>query len=76
MPQKRTLLGFQLYEPTTGNVQGDTEGRHPQLVTDYPSFAIFAPHLAARLAIQAGPAYLLQPIFDGDIEKPLIVEAI
>ncbi|MCC2107976.1 MAG: hypothetical protein KDJ40_10610 [Hyphomicrobiales bacterium] len=76
MPQKRTLLGFQLCDQTIGNVQGDTEGRHPPVVTNYPSFAIFAPHLAERLAIQAGPEYLLQPIFDGDVEEPLIVEAV
>lgn len=70
------LLGFQLNNAAGSNIQGADESGLPALATEYPSFAIFAPPLAAEVVSRVGPGYLLQPIFEGDVENPLIVEAI
>ena len=70
------LLGFQISSADGANIQGHDAPGLPPLATEYPSFAIFAPELASTVAVQIGPGYLLQPIFKGDVEDPLMVTAI
>jgi len=70
------LLGFQISDAAGNNIQGDDGVHLPQLATEYPSFAIFAPSLAAAIVARVGPGYLLQPIFEDEVENPLIVTAI
>lgn len=61
------LLGFQLANKSGENIQGDDDDP-----TSLASFEIMSPTVAVKVIADL-PGFLLQPIFEGDLEEPSII---
>jgi len=68
----RGLLGFQITDATGTNIQGDDNDP-----IGLASFEVMSPlsAIAVMAGLPADHSYLLQPIYQGDIEEPVIVNA-
>jgi hypothetical protein len=64
---RKTLIGFQLADRTGVNIAGDDSDP-----SHFHSFEVIHPEDAATAASR-WPGHLLMPIYEGDIEEPVIV---